>query len=150
MILEKEIRQTTFKDEFQKAMLNILYTGGWINSITNKFLKNYNLTPQQFNILRILRGQYPQPVSIQILMERMLDKMSNASRLVEKLRVKELIERKECSKDRRKVDVMITNKGLGLLAQIDENINAMDDKFKNISAKEAKELNKILDNFRGQ
>lgn len=149
MALEKEINQNKFRDEFHKATINILYTGGWINSITNKFLKNYGLTPQQFNILRILRGQSPQPVSVQILMARMLDKMSNASRLVEKLRLKELVERKECSKDRRKVDVVITNKGLELLAKIDKESDTMNKKFQNISLKDAKELNKILDNFRG-
>jgi DNA-binding MarR family transcriptional regulator len=150
MILEEEIKQIKFKDEFQKATLNILFTGSWINSVSNRFFKNYGLTPQQFNILRILRGQHPQPVSVQTLMQRMLDKMSNASRLVEKLRKKELVERRECNMDRRKVDVVITNKGLSLLSKIDESSNLMENKFKNISVKEAKELNKILDNFRGK
>lgn len=149
MKIEDEIKQSKFNDEYQKAVINILFTSSWINAVNNKFLKMYNLTSQQFNVLRILRGQSPNPISIQLLMNRMLDKMSNASRLVEKLRQKELVERKECNADRRKVDVVITDKGLQLLEKIDSRWEDFEKSFKNISTKEVKELNKILDNFRG-
>ncbi len=149
MKIENEIKQTKFADEYQKAVINIVFTSSWINSENNRFLKKYDLTSQQFNVLRILRGQYPGPVSIQVIMERMLDKMSNASRLVEKLRQKELVQRKECSADRRKVDVVITDKGLLLLEKIDSSWEEFEKNFKNISVDKAKELNQILDNFRG-
>lgn len=149
MKIESEIKQTKFTDEYQKAVINIVFTSSWINSENNRFLKRYDLTSQQFNVLRILRGQYPEPVSIQVIMERMLDKMSNASRLVEKLRQKEFVQRKECSADRRRVDVVITDKGLLLLEKIDSSWEDFEKNFKNISVDKAKELNQILDNFRG-
>jgi len=149
MKIESEIKQTTFTNEYQKAVINIVFTSSWINSENNRFLKRYDLTSQQFNVLRILRGQYPEPVSVQVLIERMIDKMSNASRLVEKLRQKELVQRKECGTDRRKVDVVITDKGLLLLEKIDSSWEEFEKNFKKISVDKAKELNNILDNFRG-
>jgi DNA-binding MarR family transcriptional regulator len=112
-------------------------------------LDEYDLTPQQFNLLRILRGQYPKPASITLLKERMLDKMSDASRLVERLLAKGLVERKICPEDRRKVDVVITKKGLKLLEKIDKTDNEMDNYLKNLSEVEAKKLNELLDKLRG-
>src|SRR5688572_20535772 len=101
MKLEEEIRQGKFKSEHHKAVLNIIYTAGWLNGIHTRILKKYGISPQQFNILRILRGQHPKPATINLLIERMLDKMSNASRLVDKLKVKGLVERRQCDQDRR-------------------------------------------------
>lgn len=150
MELEKEIVQTKFKNEFQKAMVNIVYTSSWLNSKHAKLLKPFGLTTQQYNILRILRGQYPNPATIRLLTERMLDKMSNASRLVEKLRVKGLVKRETCSDDRRQVRVVITDKGLELLKEIDESPKNLE-KFDgtNITEQEAAELSRILDKLRG-
>ncbi|HSH66062.1 MAG TPA: MarR family transcriptional regulator, partial [Bacteroidia bacterium] len=119
MILEKEIFQDNFKSNKHKAILNIFYTYNWLYEKHVRELKPYDLTVQQFNILRILRGQYPKPASIKLLKQRMLDKMSDVSRLVEKLRIKGLVERTTCSNDRRNVDVKITEKGLELLSKFD-------------------------------
>src|SRR5690606_17571768 len=115
MKLEDEIKQDKFHSQYHKLMINLLFTGNWVYYHNKKFLKRYGISPEQFNVLRILRGQYPKPSSINLLNERMLDRMSNVSRLVEKLRIKNLLKRSECPKDRRQVDILITEEGLALL-----------------------------------
>ncbi|MCX7850902.1 MarR family transcriptional regulator, partial [Thermus sp.] len=129
--------------------VNILYTHSWLIYRINNVLSKFDLTPQQFNLLRILRGQYPSPASISLIKERMLDKMSDASRLVDRLIQKKLVERKICSQDRRKVDVIITRKGLKLLEKIDAQNEELDSYLKNLSETEAKKLNHLLDKLRG-
>jgi len=148
MKLEKEIAQEKFRDEFQKVAINLFYTSNWVSSQFSDKLKTHGITQQQYNILRILRGQYPNPASIKLLKERMLDKMSDASRLVDKLNLKGLLERKTAKHDRRNVDVVITQKGLDLL----ESLDYLDSDFKKIIAltkEEAEQLNKLLDKLRG-
>ncbi len=149
MELELEIKQKKFQSEYHKASVNLLYTSSWLNGKNAKFFKKYGVSPQQFNILRILRGQHPNPAKINLLMERMLDKMSNASRLVDKLNEKGFTERKICPDDRRACDVIISGKGLDLLERIDKNIETLNREVKTITIKEAKELNRILDKLRG-
>ncbi|MFH1071589.1 MAG: MarR family winged helix-turn-helix transcriptional regulator [Candidatus Glassbacteria bacterium] len=149
MKLEKEIKQKKFDNEFQKLIVNIIYTGGWLNAINSKRLKKFGISPQQYNVLRILRGQYPLPVTVNLLKERMLDRMSNASRLVEKLRLKGCVERAVCPSDRRAVDVIITQKGLDLLAEIDSGAKKFEKHFKSLAKSEAKKLNQLLDKLRG-
>ena len=149
MKIEEEIKQTEFRNEYQKLAINLLYTGNWINAKNLEFLKPHKLTLQQFNILRILRGQYPNPATVNLLIERMLDKMSNASRIVDKLVAKKLVLRNSCPEDRRRVDIIITNKGLRLLEKIEKDENKWDEKFKNLSLNEAIELNNYLDKLRG-
>ena len=138
--------QKKFKSEYHKLLVNILYTGNWMNAASIKFLKQFGISPQQYNLMRILRGRYPDSASITLLTDRMLDKMSNASRLVEKLKKKGLVERIECPDDRRKVEVSINDKGLELLKKIDD--YEYEKKFKNLSVAEAKQLNTLLDKFR--
>lgn len=148
MKLEDEISQKKFKSEHHKVLVNVLYTANWIDSIHSGKLKPHGITGQQFNILRILRGQYPKPASVKLLKERMLDKMSDVSRLVEKLRVKDLVERKTCINDRRNVDIIITQKGLDLLASLDY----LEDELRKIlslDSEEAEQLNVLLDKMRG-
>jgi DNA-binding MarR family transcriptional regulator len=149
MKLEDEIKQNSFRNEYHKLAVNLIFTHSWLMSKIYELLDEYDLTPQQFNLLRILRGQYPKPASITLLKERMLDKMSDASRLVERLLAKGLVERKICPEDRRKVDVVITKKGLKLLEKIDKTDNEMDNYLKNLSEVEAKKLNELLDKLRG-
>lgn len=150
MKLEDEIKQNTpFKDEFTKLAVNILYTHGWLSNLHSEVLKEYCITEQQYNILRILRGQHPNPASINLLKERMLDKMSDASRLVDRLITKELVERKMCPNDRRKAEVIITGKGLNLLKSSDKLEEEQKKIFKNLSHEEAKILNDLLDKMRG-
>jgi len=146
MGLEEDIKQKKFKNEHQKMMVNILFTANWINYTQAKLMKGFGITPQQFNILRILKGQLPEAASVNLLIERMLDKMSNASRLVEKLRIKGLVERKQSDKDRRQVDVIITNLGLDIVEKISKELEQFEKAFmQTISDLEAKEVNRILD-----
>lgn len=150
MKIEEAIQQKQFKSEHQKAHINVLYTASFLNQKTLHALKPYNISPQQFNILRILRGRHPEPASVKLLTEKMIDKMSNASRLVEKLRLKGLVERESCDDDRRKVDVKITTSGLELLEQASNTIEQMMlQELSAITAEEAEILNQVLDKLRG-
>jgi DNA-binding MarR family transcriptional regulator len=148
MELEKEISQKSFKSELHKAMINLIYTYYWATNIARRDFLPYDITMQQFNILRILRGQFPNPSSINLLRERMLDKSCDASRMVDRLKQKELIERCVNKKDKRSVDIVISQKGLELLKLIDEQVDA-EGPIKNITEDEAKTLNEILDKIRG-
>lgn len=149
MKLEKEIKQKKFRNEFHKLAVNIIYTHSWLQYYHKKIFDRFDITGIQFNILRILRGQYPEPASINLIKERMLDKMSDVSRLVDRLVTKELVERNICPNNRRKVDVKITDKGLKLLSEIDKLNETFDNIFQNITKKEAKTINDLLDKLRG-
>ena len=148
MRLEEEIKQPKFRNEHHKLAVNLIFTYGWFTTLNSKLLYEYNLTSNQFNILRILRGQYPNPATINMLKERMLDKMSDASRLVERLRLKGLVKRELSSSNRRQVDVIITKKGLDILSQIDALNNHQDGILKGLSETEAKNMNDLLDKMR--
>lgn len=149
MKLEDEIFQNKFRNEYHKATVNIIFTYGWVRAYQEKILKPCGITMQQFNILRILRGQHPKPANIKLIRERMLDRMSDCSRIVEKLRVKRLLKRTICAADRRYVDVIITKKGLDLLAKLDPVTEAADKYFENLNEKEVNQLNNLLDKLRG-
>jgi DNA-binding MarR family transcriptional regulator len=148
MELEKEISQKVFKSERQKAMINLVYTYHWANALAREDFAKYDITMQQFNILRILRGQFPNSCSINLLRERMLDKMCDASRMVDRLQQKELLVRTVNKKDRRAVDIVISEKGLELLRIIDQEIN-QDSIFSNLNEEECNLLNSLLDKARG-
>ncbi|HEY0654493.1 MAG TPA: MarR family transcriptional regulator [Chryseosolibacter sp.] len=149
MSLEEEIHQAKFVNEHEKAAVNILFTSGWIHSLNASRLKRYDITPEQFNVLRILRGSYPKPLMLADITNRMLDKNSNATRLVEKLRQKSLVRREICESNRRQVDISITDKGLDVLKNIDRDESEWLGMLKGISKQEAHELNRILDKLRG-
>ncbi len=148
MKLEDAIKQTAFKSEEERLVINLMYTSGWLSSEQNRFFKRFHISSQQYNVLRILRGQYPNPASVGLIQERMLDKMSNASRLIEKLKQKKLIKRSECSKDRRQVDVLVTQEGLLLLEEIDKLSDEMNGICDTLNLNEKKTLNKLLDKLR--
>lgn len=149
MALEHDIKQSKFKNEFQKGVVNILYTSHWVDAIHQKMFKNFGITSAQFNVLRILRGQHPNASTINLIIDRMLDRMSNASRIVDKLEAKGLVLRRQCPDDRRAVDVLISDQGLQLLAQIDPMMDEWEQKISQVlSDKEAKVLNEILDKVR--
>lgn len=149
MKLEDEIQQLKFKSEYQKMSINITFTANWLNTLFTRSMKEFDISIEQFNILRILRGQYPKTATINLLIERMLNKMSNVSRLVEKLRKKGLAERKISTKDRRACDVLITKKGLRLLAELDKAEKKWNKAITNLSQKEARKINELLDKMRG-
>lgn len=149
MKLEDEIQQKKFKNDTQKLAINLTYTHNWLNAHYNSFFRKSDITVQQFNVLRILRGQYPNPCSVKLIKERMLDRMSDASRIVDKLKAKELLDRRECPLDRRSVDVMITEKGLELLKSLDSMDENFKDVFSSLTEDEVKTLNHLLDKLRG-
>ena len=148
MKLEQEIKQSKFKSEYQKLAVNILFTHGWLVSFNKKLFDDSGITNTQYNILRILRGQHPNSISVNSLRERMLDKMSDTSRLVERLRIKKLLVRNTCKNDRRKSDINITDKGLNLLKELDVIDNEYEKLFKSLTIEEVETLNKLLDKMR--
>lgn len=150
MKLEEEIKQSKFKNEYHKLGVNIIYTANWLVHHHSKHCKEFDITPEQFNILRILRGQYPNPATVNLLIERMLNKMSNASRLVEKLRKKGLVERKISKEDRRACDIIITKKGLELLGELDETEKEWLKLVSHLSENDVKKTNEILDKLRNK
>jgi DNA-binding MarR family transcriptional regulator len=148
MGISEDLKQRNFNSETSKSVVNIIFTGNWMMQQMNELLKPFGLTPQQYNVLRILRGQQNNPMTVLGITERMLDKMSNASRLVDKLLEKKLVLRRECPKDRRAVDIIILPAGLALLEEIDQVQNRWESNFKGIGQDKMGQLNELLDEFR--
>ena len=147
MGIEKDIQQTNFRNEFQKMSINIIYTANWLNEKMGQILSTEDITQQQYNILRILRGSEC-PLSTLKIRERMLDKMSDTSRIVDRLIVKGLVEKTACLKDKRLVDITVTKKGLQLLEKLDALNEQIDSILNGVSEKEAHTINQILDKLR--
>ena len=149
MKIEEEIKQGTFRSEYHKLLINQLFTGKWMADIISRHLKKFDLTSEQYNVLRILRGQYPGAIAVNAICDRMIDKMSNVSRLVDKLQKKELVDRKVNMQDRRQMDITITDKGLNLLNLLDKEEGELIDRISHLTEKDAANLNKLLDKLRG-
>ncbi len=148
MSLEIDIHQREFRNENHKALLNIIHTYNFLVGKMNDLFKNYEVTRQQYNVLRILRGQYPGHASIFLIRERMLDKMSDASRMVERLRLKDLIVRRDGAQDKRCVEVIITEKGLQLLEAMELEVESLDRLFTHIDTQDIYQMNGVLDKIR--
>jgi DNA-binding MarR family transcriptional regulator len=147
MGIEKDINQTNFKSEYQKGVINIIYTYNWVRENLQEIFDKENLTPQQFNILRILRGSQV-PLSTLQIRERMLDKMSDTSRIVDRLVIKGLAKKVVNKSDKRLVDVTISEKGKKVLLNMDQFESDIEGITKNLSPTEVKTLNKLLDKIR--
>lgn len=148
MRIEDEIKQPIFRNEYQKAHINLIYTAGWLQLRQAAAFKPFGLTSPQFNILRILRGQHPLPATVALLIDRMLDKTSNASRIVDRLEEKKLVTRTVCPANRRAVDIRITKAGLDLLGSIEET-GILDSKENApLNEDEMRQLNALLDKMR--
>ncbi|HTF30018.1 MAG TPA: MarR family transcriptional regulator [Flavitalea sp.] len=147
MSLETDIQQTKFRNEYQKAAINLIFTYNWMSEQNKKFFEREDITPQQFNILRILRGA-GKPLSTLQIRQRMLDKMSDTSRIVDRFIKKGLVKKVVCKSDRRLVDVSITDKGGELLAKLDLANDEMDEVLSKITIEEASTLNVLLDKIR--
>jgi DNA-binding MarR family transcriptional regulator len=148
MGINKDIHQDKFRNERHKAVVNLLFTYGWTVERLKQVVAEEDITHQQFNILRILRGNHPTPLSTLTIRERMIDKMSDTSRIVDRLLSKGLVKKVICKKDRRLVDVTITDRGLRLLERLDKKQNEMDDILSNLSEKVASTLSSLLDKIR--
>lgn len=147
MGIEKDIHQLNFRNRQNKAMVNILFTGSWVLEKIKRFVKAENITPQQYNILRILRGAGG-PLSTLQIRERMLDKMSDTSRIVERMVTKGLVQKAVSQKDRRMVDVVISPAGLQVLERLDTRNPELDNVLQTLSDGELESLNHLLDKLR--
>jgi DNA-binding MarR family transcriptional regulator len=147
MGIEQDIQQPNFRNEFQKMGINLLFTANWLNEQIGRILSEEGVTQQQYNILRILRGSAT-PLSTLKIRERMLDKMSDTSRIVDRLISKELVVKNTCEKDKRLVDITLSPKGLDLVDQLDQFNDRIDALLNGINASEAATMNQILDKIR--
>jgi DNA-binding MarR family transcriptional regulator len=148
MPIEDKIKQTKFRNEHHRLLANLFYQYNGLINEQQKLLKPFGLSLQQHNLLSILRGQYPNAASIHLIKERMLDQNSDVSRLVDRLLTKNLLSRKTCPKDRRQVDVIITEDGLNLLKKIDAHAPQIDALVSGLSTEEAATMNNLLDKIR--
>ncbi len=150
MGLQEDIKQSKFRNEWLKGIVNLIYTYGWMKNHLNAHLRPFEITMQQFNVLRILNGQYPDPISTSEIRNRMLDKMSDASRIVERLNKKGLVLRTPNLSDRRLVDVVISEKGKKLIHAIDLCSKEMDNFIGALNEDETQQLNLLLDKIRDE
>ena len=149
MRIDDEIQSSKFENNYHKVVINISYTYSWINNETRSLFEKNNITIQQFNILRILRGQYPKPATVNLLKDRMVDKMSDASRIVDRLVQKGMVSRCTNTKDRRAVDIRISEQGLEILSKMDEEFKINEFLQNNLTEEEAGQLSNLLDKLRG-
>ncbi len=147
MSIEKDIQQQTFRNEYQKACVNIIFSANWLNERIKSFLDTEDITQQQYNILRILKGSR-EPLSTLQIRERMLDKMSDTSRIVERMLRKGLVEKKVCPADKRLVDVIIAKKGLTILEKLEKTNHLIDALLHGLTVEDAEQLNSLLDKMR--
>ena len=147
MSIDKDINQKKFRNDYQRVIINLIYTYNWVSEQTKSILEKGDITSQQFNILRILRGAGT-PLSTLQIRQRMLDKMSDTSRIVDRLIIKGLVKKIVCKTDKRLVDVSITDKGKKILEKLDAYESEMDAIAGNLTAADAKDLNKLLDKIR--
>ena len=148
MKIEEEIKQPKFKSELQKAVINLIFTSNWLQAHQQDFFKNSGITAQQFNILRILKGQFPKAISATEIKTRMLDRNSDISRLLDRLISKGLVSKTTCPKDKRASDVVITETGLNTLQSLDTKQKEIDSIIR-LSEDEASQLSSLLDKARG-
>ncbi len=149
MGLEQDLKQERFDNVYEKMVVNILFTASWLSNLNASRLKPFGLTPEQYNVLRILRGSHPKPMMLADITSRMIDRNSNATRLVEKLKSKGFVNRDICETNRRQVDISITESGRAVLANIDEGLDVWLQHLKAIPPSEVEMLNTMLDKLRG-
>ena len=151
MTIEEVIKSTVKMDNSKKVILNIMYTQNVIQDRFSELMKPYDLSGEQYNVLRILRGQKGNPANMCVIQERMLAKTSNTTRLVDKLLLKDYVTRNVCPDNRRKIEVTITQKGLDVLKELDPKVDAHEREFaSNISPEELELLNHLLEKYRTQ
>ena len=151
MKIEDEIKSTILLDNSKKIILNIFYTHNVVIESFNDIMKPYDLSGEQYNVLRILRGQKGKPANMCVIQERMLAKTSNTTRLVDKLLLKKFVTRNVCPENRRKIEVLITQKGLDILTELDPKVAEHDNSFsKNLNFEELELLNELLEKYRNK
>jgi len=146
----KETKAPRYESAFHEALVNVSYTNNWCNDKVKQAVSPYDITSQQFNVLRILRGQFPNPSTINLIKSKMLDKMCDASRIVDRLVQKNLVIKNTSNHDKRAVDILINDKGLTLLKRIDDEVNISSIFSPNLTVEEAEQLIVLLDKARGR
>ena len=149
MRIENEIQVEEFPSVYQKVSINLIYTMTWADVRLQEFFGEFGLTSSQYNVLRILRGQHPKPVSTAFIKDRMIHRNAGASRLVDRLEGKGLVTKSTCESDRRLIDVVITKAGLQIIKQMDDQRGRIDEIYANLSEKESAQLSRLLDKIRG-
>lgn len=151
MKIEEVLKSTVPMEDSKKIILNVLYTQNILSEKFNEILKPYDISVEQYNVLRILRGQKGNPANMCVIQERMLAKTSNTTRLVDKLLLKGLVTREVCPENRRKIEVLITQKGLNVLKELDPKVTKHEEFFSNnLNADEIIQLNQLLEKYRNQ
>jgi DNA-binding MarR family transcriptional regulator len=149
MKIEDALKSTVDYSKSTRVVLNVMYTQNVITDSFNDIIKKYDISGEQYNVLRILRGQKGCPANMCIIQERMLAKTSNTTRLVDKLLLKDLVTRNVCPENRRKIEVLITQKGLDLLIELDPKVREHEESFaKNLNEEELEQLNTLLEKYR--
>ncbi|KXX68339.1 MarR family winged helix-turn-helix transcriptional regulator [Flammeovirga sp. SJP92] len=148
MSIEKDINQKEFKNAFQKVYINLMYTNSWMQDLSKTWCKQFDITQQQYNVLRILRGAHPHCMNPGSIKQVMIDKSPDLTRLIDRLIDKEYVQRETCGSNRRKVDVLITQKGLDKLSELDPHEDGILDTVRNLSEEEAVQLSTLLDKLR--
>ncbi|MES2627924.1 MAG: MarR family transcriptional regulator [Bacteroidota bacterium] len=148
MTIGEEIKQKKFSSEYEKALINLIFTSNWLSCMQQRFFKPFGITPQQYNVMRILKGQFPGPASVGMVQERMLDRSSNITRLVDKLIEKKLVTRCENPNNRRMQELRITDSGMAFLENI-SNSAPLHQYFETLTEAEASLFNEMLDRLRG-
>ncbi len=148
MRIDDEIKGS-FSDEYHRVLVNLQFTHAHLINKLNKLFGEHGITRQQYNVLRILRGQFPNPAPVSLIKDRMLDKMSDASRIVDRLKRKELVIKKVRTQDRRTADILISDSGMDLLKKLDPSVSNHGNFVNSLSEEEAKQLNELLDKIRG-
>lgn len=150
MSIEKDIKQKSFKNPYNKVTVNVMFTTGWLFNKYAKILRPYNLTEQQYSVLKILRECYPRTSTVNYILEGMIDKMSNASRLVDKLVAKDLAKKVKSQFDLRSVDILLTEKGIVLMDELTKIMHEYENSFYGLDEKEIKLLNSLLEKLRNK
>lgn len=149
MDIQHEIKSNSNLDTYKKVVLNVLFTQNILAEQLNEILKPFGLSGEQFNVLRILRGQKQNPANMSCIQDRMVCKTSNTTRLVDKLLIKNYVTRQICTTNRRKIEVNITKDGLEILAELDPKIIAHEQRFSNnLTIQELDTLNNLLEKYR--
>lgn len=149
MNIKEEIKQSRFRNAYQEVAINIIYTSGWLANQHKDFFSQFGITPQQFNILSILRGQHPKQISGSEIKSRMMDKNSDVSRLLDRLLLKDLIIKTICPEDKRAANIEISARGLDLLKKFDTQTTILDNMMSSLTDSEANQLSRLLDKLRG-
>lgn len=148
MTIYDALKQKEFNSVYEKALVNLMYTHSWYNRKFRSTLSCYGVSAQQYNVLRILKGAFPTPVGTSYIQERMIDRESNVTRIVDKLIEKEFVTRELCTEDRRKMDIVITEKGRDILAEMTVKMNDIINISSGLSEAEAEDLSRLLDKMR--